>query len=81
MKAIGMLATLCAHNAKNGMRMPSATAAAKNRIIPTRAAPGARMNVVMAEAKLLKNCAKNCGTFCSQRSSQPARKRRLRRVG
>jgi hypothetical protein len=42
--------------------------------MPTRAAPGARMNVVMAEAKLLKNRAKNRNTFCSQRSSQPVRK-------
>src|SRR5580698_1227426 len=55
MNSIGMLAILYAHSAKNGIRMPSATAAAKNRNMPTRAAPGARMNVVMAEAKLLKN--------------------------
>jgi hypothetical protein len=32
------------------------------------------VKVVMAEAKLLKNCAKNRSTSCSQRSSQPARK-------
>src|SRR5580698_1616077 len=55
MNSIGMLAILYAHSAKNGIRMPSATAAAKNRNMPTRAAPGARLNVVMAEAKLLKN--------------------------
>ena len=46
----GMPASLCAHSAKNGIRMPSATAAAKNK---AHADPGpgrgARANVVGAE--------------------------------
>src|ERR1700722_17874575 len=52
---MGMPASLCAHSAKNGMRMPSATAAAKNKAMPTCAARGARANVVGAETRIWKN--------------------------
>jgi hypothetical protein len=50
-----MPASLCAHSAKNGIRMPSATAAAKNKIMPTCAGRGARANVVGAETRIWKN--------------------------
>src|SRR5580692_453996 len=69
MNSIGMPAILCAQSAKNGMRMPSATEAAKNRNMPTCAAPGARMNVVKAEVKLLRNPI----TSLLQKPTRPAR--------
>src|SRR5580704_3858887 len=64
-----MPAILCAQSAKKGMRMPSDTEAAKNRNMPTRAAPGARTNVVIAEVKLLRNLV----TSLLQMSAWPAR--------
>src|SRR5580693_4449124 len=64
---MGMPASLCAHSAKNGMRMPSATAAAKNKTMPTCAARGARAKVEGAETRIWKN------RFTSKLHALPAR--------
>src|SRR5271163_324806 len=75
MNSIGIPASLCAHSAKNGIRIPSAAEAAKNRNMPTWAARGARAKVVAAEMKILKN---RFTSWLQQRGStrRPARMRR-----
>src|ERR1700683_4109646 len=51
---MGMPASFRAHSGKNGIRVPSATLATKNRNEPTRAARGAAENAVIEDVRNLK---------------------------
>jgi hypothetical protein len=57
---MAMPASACAQSAKNGIKVPSAMLATKNRKSPTRAALGMPRNVAKAEVKILN------GFFTSQ---------------